>query len=103
MPNPYKISYYSTATEDIINILNYISTENPTAAIKLIDKIDESIKMLADFPFMGTTPNDTYLRNKKYRLLIIDNYIVFYIPTDETKEVEIIRVLSSKQNYMSFL
>ena len=103
MPKPYKISYYPTATQDIIYILNYISTDNPPAATKLINKIDDSIKKLADFPYMGSVPNDIHLKNKKYRMLVIKDYIVFYIPNEETSEIEIMRILSSKQDYKYFL
>lgn len=46
---------------------------------------------------------DEYLRNKGYRKLIVDNYIVFYLIWEEKKQVIIMRVLYGKQKYENLL
>jgi len=103
MSKPYEIIYYPTAMDDVRNILNYISIDNPPAAYKLIDKIDHAVQSLADFPSKGVIPKDLQLKIKQYRMLIIESYIVFYIPNHTLSEIEIMRVLSSKQNYKNLL
>ena len=103
MSNSFKIIYYPTATEDIIGILDYISIDDPPSTIKLIDKINESIGSLALFPYLGTVLRDFYLKSKGYRMLIIDSYIVFYLVIESSQVIEIMRVVSSKQNYKTFL
>jgi toxin ParE1/3/4 len=82
MSKEYQVSYFPTAMDDVRGILNYISLDNPTAAAKLIDKIDQAIQSLGTFPHKGLIPNDVHLKAKKYRMLIIESYIVFYIPND---------------------
>ncbi|MBU3112821.1 type II toxin-antitoxin system RelE/ParE family toxin [Clostridium lacusfryxellense] len=89
MPKLFKIVYYPTAIDDVNNILNYISIDNPPAAIKLINKIDVAISSLAQFPYKGPTPKDFNLKLKNYRLLIVDSYIVFYIVNDLLSVIEI--------------
>jgi len=103
MPNLYKIIYYPAAIDDVHNILNYISIDNPPAALELINKIDNTIGSLSQFPYKGVIPKDFNLKSKNYRLLIVDSYIVFYIVNDPLSIVEIMRVLSSNQNYLSIL
>ncbi|MCC5912560.1 MAG: type II toxin-antitoxin system RelE/ParE family toxin [Clostridiaceae bacterium] len=103
MSNSYKIVYYPTATEDITGILDYISIDDPPSAYKLIEKINTSIGSLALFPYKGMAPRDFHLKSKGYRMLIIDSYIVFYLVNDSSQLIEIMRVVSSKQNYKTFL
>lgn len=103
MLNPYKIVYYPIAMDDVSSILDYISMDNPPSAIKLINKIDNAIKSLSEFPYKGVIPKDFYLKSKKYRMLIIDSYIVFYSINESLSVIEIMRVLSSKQNYSTLL
>ena len=103
MPKIYKVIYFPIAIDDVNNILNYISIDNPPAAIELINKIDYIISSLSQFPNKGVTPRDFHLKSKNYRMLIVDSYIVFYIVNDILSNIEIMRVLSSKQNYLSLL
>ena len=103
MPDLYKVIYFPIAIEDVNNILNYISIDNPPVALELINKIDYSIRSLSRFPYKGVSPKDYHIKSKNYRMLIIDSYIVFYVVNDILSIIEIMRVLSSKQNYLSLL
>ncbi len=103
MSNKFSIFYTSIFESDIDKIINYIAEDNPVAAYGLIDKFQNSISILSDFPFKRTIPNNAQLRLKGIRILIIDNYIIFYRPDENSKTVSVLRVLSSYQNYGDFL
>jgi len=92
-----KIHYLSVAERDITEIIDFISRDNPNTAIRLIDKIDDRIKELSDFPEIGKIPKDERLRKLGYRILIIDNYLVFYVL--KNNEIEIRRILHGKRKY----
>lgn len=49
---------------------------------------------------MGQIPKDNRLQSLKYRILVIDSYLVFYVVKDTI--VEIRRILHGKRRY-SFL
>lgn len=100
MSKKYNIQYLPVAEQDLINIFNYIKQDNPTAAYKLIHEIDEVISKLEDFPNMGVTPKDLRLKSLNYKMLVIDNYLVFYVVKDPI--VEIRRIIHGKRKY-SFL
>ncbi len=83
----------------MFNILDYIASDNVTAALALNDEIEEMISSLSEFPFKGSILEDPNLQLKGYRKLIIGNYIVFYIPYPDEELVLIHRILSGKLYY----
>jgi len=97
MPKKYDILYLSIAERDLTDIFEYIYKDNPSVAASFLNTIDNTIAKLADFPEMGKVPNDSRLKNLGYRMLIIDEYIVFYVIKE--KIVEIRRILHGKRKY----
>jgi toxin ParE1/3/4 len=97
----YRIHYLSVANHDLIEILDYIKVDNPVAASELLDKIDVSVSRLASMPHSGKTPDDARLKALGYQIIIVENYLVFYVVSDST--VEIRRVLHGKRNYRFLL
>lgn len=47
---------------------------------------------------MGVVPQNRRLTKKGYRILIVDNYLVFYVLLDN-ETVEIRRIISGKRDY----
>ena len=99
MNNKFRIEYLPIAEKDLTEILDYIQIDNPTAALNLLDEIDKAISKLSYFPYMGSIPKDQRLILLNYRMLIVANYLVFYVVLDEEEVVEIRRVLHGKRKY----
>ena len=97
----YKIVYLPVAERDLSEIFKYINRDSPSAALSLLDKIDENISRLADFPLLGKTPQDNRLQKLGYKMLIINDYFVFYVLKQKT--VEIRRILHGKRKYKFLL
>lgn len=97
MEKIYKIEYMPIAEEDVIDIIQYIMLDNPDAAISMANRFDAAISVLELFPHSGSIPNDSRLQSLKYRMLIVDNYVVFYVFNNEF--VEIRRILHGKRKY----
>jgi plasmid stabilization system protein ParE len=93
----YNIEYLPIAEQDIIDIIHYIMLDNPDAALSKANKFDESIAVLEIFPLSGSVPDDIRLQSLRYRMLIVDSYIVFYVFNNEY--VEIRRILHGKRKY----
>ena len=94
----YQINITEAAEQDLDNIIDYISDDNPTAALKIAARIEENILKLEDFPFIGIVPRIRRLARKGYRILIVDDYLVFYVIASK-ETIEIRRILSGKRNY----
>ena len=98
----YRISITEAAAQDLAKIVDYIASDNPDAALKLAESIEQGIIMLEDFPLTGTTPKDRRLTRQGYRILIVDSYLVFYVFLNN-EIVEIRRIISGKRDYKFLL
>ena len=95
----YNIVYLSDAKNDMIEVVSYIARDNIQAAKRVKEKILKALAGLKQFPQRGKIPADVSLRMLGYRMLVIDNYIAFYMIHKENKQVRIIRILHGNRNY----
>jgi toxin ParE1/3/4 len=103
MAKRHRIEYLPTAVCDLQSIFDYISGElsSPQAALALLGNIDDKTLRLSEFPYSCEKARDNAMNKKGYRLLVIENYIVFYVVIKDT--VEIRRVLYKKASYQHLL
>jgi toxin ParE1/3/4 len=101
MSKPYEIRYLTTAVRDIEDIFDYIARDRPAAAVSLLEKFDHTISQLADFPELGVVPKDGRLKRIGYRMLIIENYLVFYVIKPKT--IQIRRIIHGTRQYRFLL
>jgi len=101
----YNILITEPAEEDLYEIGAYISKEllEPENAKKVILKIAKGINSLEDMPLRNALVVDERLAIRGIRKIIIDNFIVFYIVTEENKTVTIIRILYNRRDWLNLL
>ena len=92
----HRVEYLPIAVADLDDIFIFVADNSPQAAMELIDRIDTSIAGLESFPEMGLIAKPPRLARKGYRVLIVDDYLVFYVLLDDI--VEIRRIVSGKRN-----
>ena len=63
----------------MILIFDWIAENNPIRASAFIEKLDKRIKNLEIHPLSGKIPINMKLKNDGYRVLIFDNFLIFYI------------------------
>ena len=97
MDNKFRIEYLPIAEKDLTEIIKYIRIDNPNAALTFLDDIDKAISKLAFFPYIGHIPKDLRLIQLNYRMIVVWNYLVFYVLFNEV--VEIRRILHGKRKY----
>lgn len=64
-----------TARSDLVNVREYIASENKRAAARIIREIKASFKTLLEFPEMGRRRDEL---RKGLRSFPIKKYVVFY-------------------------
>ena len=84
-----------------IEIGDYIAKEDPVAALKLIEKIEEHCKALEILPERHAVKKHLS-ENLDYHVLIIGNYLAIY-RVEANSEVSIIRVFHGARNYHKIL
>ena len=93
----YKIRIYSNAKMDLKDIVSYLNTLSPQAALRYYDLSVEQIGSLAEMPERCPFVRDVALKAKGYRYLIAENYLVFFVIKADT--VQIRRIIYGKRNY----
>ena len=78
------------------DIFIFVADKSPQAAMELIDRIDASIAGIESFQERGLIAKPPRLARKGYRVLIVDDYLIFYVVIDDV--VEIRRIVSGKRN-----
>jgi addiction module RelE/StbE family toxin len=74
----YTVRLLSIAEQDLAELVSYLAAENPQAATQVLDRIETRLQTLTALPFAGRVPHDLKLTALGYRVLVIDNYLVFY-------------------------
>jgi plasmid stabilization system protein ParE len=74
----YAVRLLSIAEQDLEDLLSYVAAENARAATELLDQIEARLVALQSHPFAGRVPHNPKLTALGYRVLVIDNYLVFY-------------------------
>jgi toxin ParE1/3/4 len=97
----YRVVIYPVAQNDLLEIVDYLNTLSPDAAIKYYDLLIEQIGSLAEMPERCPLVKDAQLRLRGYRTLLVKNYIVFYVVNG--KCVEIRRILYNRRQYDALL
>ena len=98
-----KVRYSGASIMDLEQIGDYIAEElnSPQAALNMVNKIQDTIDKLADFPLIGTPLSSVAEVDADYRCLVCGNYLAFYRPMET--EVLIDRILYGRRDYLAIL
>ena len=97
----YKIKIFPTAKQDLEEVIGYLNTLSPDAALKYYDLLVEEIASLSKLPERCPKPKDLALAAKGYRYLVVGNYLVFYVIVGPV--VQIRRILYARRDYKQLL
>ncbi|MEK5645874.1 addiction module toxin RelE [Paenibacillus rhizosphaerae] len=100
MPSRNKVQYTPAAVDDMDEIFSFISQENALAAEDLLQKLDDQISNLTEFPYLGSvlSDDDFPLLKRGYRFIVVQPYLVFYRVIEDT--VIIHRILHGRRDYL---
>ena len=91
-PAPFmadRIQRTPASRSDLINIWQFIADDNDSAADRVLDRIDQALKMLSRNPLAGRARPEL---SDDIRSFPVGNYIIFYRDTSEG--ILLVRVLS---------
>lgn len=90
----YKIEYFPHSRDDLQAIEDYLDTIDHRLTNKIFEGIRLKIQDLEEMPLRYPK----YMYRPEYRVLGIYNYLVFYKVIEETKTIEIRRILHGARN-----
>ena len=97
----YDVRLLRIAEDDLVEIVNYISADRPSAAEALASKIEKNLNSLSKNPHLGRMPREDELARMGYRYVVIDNYLAFY--TIEEESILVHRIIHGARDYLQLL
>lgn len=97
----FEIHFLPKASDDLDEIITYISNENNAVSLKMFNLFESKILKLSEYPYAGEESGSRDLKKLGYRTLHIKNYSVFYRVEDNS--ILICRILHSAGDYMSII
>lgn len=101
----YTLHITSTAERDLTRAADYIefTLKNPQAADHLLDEAESQIQALLNFPKKHPLASDKLLSSWGIRFTKIGSYLAFYIVSEETAQIIVVRFLYEKSDWLSIL
>ncbi len=91
----YSIVMTASAKDDLREIFKYIAFDLQSVqnAAGQIDRLEQAIASLRTMPERFRVYNSSTWRERNLRIMPVDHYLVFYIPTHDNCTVTVIRIL----------
>lgn len=101
----YKILRTDKAEDQLRDIIYYIADESGSVdiALRYLNKVEEAINHLQDFPNSGSIPRYSILKKQGYRVLILEKHLVFYKENEEDKIVIIYAIVDGRREYKNLI
>ena len=101
----YKIIRTEKADEQLRDIIYYIADDSGSVDIALnyLEKVENAIVMLEDFPYSGSIPKYSILRKQGYRVLIVERHLVFYKVNNNENVVIIYAIVDGRREYKNLI
>ena len=93
----YSVLIFPKAENDLIETKTYFEDILETSSKSLFEKFFKEIDTLEENPYIFPLAKDTILKQFGYRIIPIDNYLIFFIIKD--KEIQVHRFLYGRRNY----
>lgn len=101
----YEIYITAAAERDFFRASDHIEfvLKNPKAADDLLDEAEAQINALTEFPEQFKLVDDPVLASWGIHFVIVKGYLAFYVISEETHHVIIVRFLFQKSNWTAIL
>ena len=97
-----QIVFTDTAKSDLRDIVLYLAdlSKDKNLAIRFVKELQETTKILEQFPESGAIPSDRVLKSNGYRFLSHKDYLLFYQYEKETNTAYVMAIFNGKRDYM---
>ena len=101
----YKIMRTDKAEDQLRDIIYYIADDSGSVdtALKYLDKIEESINRLKEFPNSGSIPRYSILKKQGYRVVIVERHLIFYKVSEKNKTVIVYAIVDGRREYQNLI
>lgn len=100
-----RIVFTETAKSDLRDIAFYITNlaKDKNIAIRFVKELQNTTKILEQFPESGAIPQDRVLKSIGYRFLVYKDYLLFYQYSKQENTAYVSAIFNGKRDYMRVL
>ncbi len=95
----YTVRFMDLALHDYVEITEYLSHFYPGTPVNFLNALEKSITILEEHPYAY----EKYEHNTSYHRMVVMEYLVYYKVKEQSKTVEIHRVLHGSRHIKQFL
>jgi len=101
----YKVIYTESAYRDLDRIFDYIAEVllEPVIAQNQTDRIMDAAESLDSMPLRYRLYEHEPWRSRGWRIMPVDNYLVFYLPVEAEGIISIMRIMHGSRNIIEHL
>ena len=101
----YNILRTDKADDQLHEIIFYIADASGDVDVALgyLDKLENAINSLQEFPEAGSIPRYSILKKQDYRVLIVKRHLVFYKVNEENRTVTIYAIVDGRREYRNLI
>lgn len=101
----WKVKLSPEFKQEVRELYSYVANALlvPETALKQVDKILNAVESLAEMPQRHPLYEREPWKTRGLRKLVIDNFIVFYLTNEKTKDVAVLHVFYGGRNITSLL
>lgn len=101
----YKIMRTDKAEDQLRDIIYYIADDSGSidTALRYLDKIEETINRLKEFPNSRSIPRYSILKKQGYRVVIVEKHLIFYKVSEENKMIIVYAIVDGRREYKNLI
>jgi len=101
----YRVDVSEVAENDLEDIVRYIASQfsAPVTALRMMDLFEVAMASLAEMPQRFSLLNDERLSQMGYRKLAVNNYLMFFSIDEQSKVVDVERILYARRDWLQIL
>ncbi len=101
--NEYTLEILPAALNDMSEIISYFALNSQKGALRIHDKMIGAVERIERHPYSGVTVPDKKLAGMGFRMVALENYLMFYKVFEEEHRVIVYRFINGKRNYPTLL
>lgn len=100
----YTVKFVSDALNDMTEIISsFVMLGSKQGAERIKGKFNKAAEQIQAFPYSGISIPDKKLADSGFRMIVAEDYLMFYKIFEENSEIIFYRILNGKRNYTALM
>lgn len=104
MNEAFSVEFLNDAIDDLRQIITtFKMLGSCNGAVRINEKILKAANQLSTFPYAAPVVPDSKIAASGFRMICVEQYLMFYKVFESEKKIVIYRILNGKRNYPTLM